>query len=114
MKPEILRISQVSKDKSVICILGSNVIPEYLTLSNSEKEFAGKRLNEKEEFIFINSYNKCTYLVRLKEGKSHYKTREELRKTAYNIRILIKENNHTELVIASDHAYKGAVEDFTE
>lgn len=114
MKPEILRISQVSKDQSVICILGSNVIPEYLTLSNSEKEFAGKRLNEKEEFIFINSYNKCTYLVRLKEGKSHYKTREELRKTAYNIRILIKENNHTELVIASDHAYKGAVEDFTE
>lgn len=114
MKPEILRISQVSKDQSVICILGSNVIPEYLTLSNSEKEFAGKRLNEKEEFIFINSYNKCTYLVRLKEGKSHYKIREELRKTAYNIRKLIKENNHPELVITSDKAYNGAVEDFTE
>jgi leucyl aminopeptidase len=114
MKPEILRISQISKDQSVICILGSSIIPEYLALSNSEKEFAGNRLKENEEFIFINSYNRCTYLVRLKEGKSHYKIREELRKTAYNIRKLIKENNHPELVIASDHAYKGAVEDFTE
>jgi leucyl aminopeptidase len=114
MKPEIFRISKISKDQSVICILGSNIIPDFLTLSNSEVEYAGKKLKENEEIIFINSYNKCTYLVRLKEGKSQYKIREELRKTAYNIRKLIKENNYHELVIASDHAYKGAVEDFTE
>jgi leucyl aminopeptidase len=114
MKPEILKISQISSHQSVICILGSDHIPEHLALSKSEKEFAVKQLKAMEEFIFINSYNKCTYLVRLKEGISHYKIREELRKTSYNMRQLIKDNNHSELVVTSDKAYKGALEDFAE
>jgi leucyl aminopeptidase len=114
MKPEILRITQISSGQSVIYILGSDHIPERLTLSKSEKEFAQKRLKMKDEYIFINSYNRCTYLVRLKEGISHFKIREELRKTSYNLRKLIKENNHSELVIASDKAYNGALEDFAE
>jgi leucyl aminopeptidase len=114
MKPEVLKISQISTDQSVIYILGSDNIPERLTLSKSEKEFAQNRLQAKEEYVFINSYNKCTYLVRLKEGISHYKIREELRKTSYNLRKLIKGNNHSELVITSNDAYKGAIEDFAE
>ena len=114
MKPEILKISQISSHQSVICILGSDHIPEHLALSKSEKEFAVKQLKAMEEFIFINSYNKCIYLVRLKDGISHYKIREELRKTSYNMRQLIKDNNHSELVITSDKAYKGALEDFAE
>ncbi|MCX6256144.1 MAG: leucyl aminopeptidase family protein [Bacteroidia bacterium] len=114
MKPEILKISQISSGQSVIYILGSDHIPERLTLSKSEKEFAQKRLKMKDEYIFINSYNKCTYLVRLKEGISHFKIREELRKTSYNLRKLIKENNHSELVITSDKTYNGAIEDFAE
>jgi len=114
MKPEILKISQISSHQSVICILGSDHIPEHLALSKSEKEFVVKQLKAIEEFIFINSYNKCIYLVRLKEGISHYKIREELRKTSYNMRQLIKDNNHSELVITSDKAYKGALEDFAE
>ena len=44
----------------------------------------------------------------------HYKTREELRRSAYKLRKLIKENNHDSLVITSDKTYKGAVEDFAE
>ena len=114
MKPEIQKISQISSDQSVICILGSDHIPERLKLSKSEKEFAQTQLKAKEEYVFINSYNRCTYLVRLKDGISHYKVREELRRTSYNLRKLIKENNHSELVITSDKAYKGAIEDFTE
>ncbi|MCX6325465.1 MAG: leucyl aminopeptidase family protein [Bacteroidia bacterium] len=114
MKPEILKISQISAEQSVLCILGSDHIPERLTLSESEKEFAQKQLNAKEEYIFINSYHKCTYLVRLKEEISNFKIREELRKTSYNLRKLIKGNNHSELVITSDNAYKGAIEDFAE
>ena len=114
MKPQIIRISQISADQSVMCILGSDQIPEKLILSKSEKEFAQKQLQAKEEFVFINSYNKCTYLVRLKEGISPYKIKEELRKTSYNLRKLIKENNHSELVITSDNVYKGAIEDFAE
>jgi leucyl aminopeptidase len=114
MKPEILRISQISSGQSVICILGSDHLPERLTLTKSEKEFAQKRLKAKEEYIFINSYDKCTYLVRLKEGIGQYKIREELRRTSYNLKKLIKGNNHSELVLTSDKAYKGAVEDFAE
>ena len=114
MKPEILKATQILPDQSVICILGSDNIPDWLTLSRSEKEFAQKQLGTGEEYIFINSYIRSIYLVRLKEGISHYKIREELRKTSYNLRKLIKGNNHTEVVIASDSAYTGAVEDFSE
>ena len=88
--------------------------PDWLTLSSQEKEFVKKQLLAKEEYIFINSYNRCIYLIRLKEDISHHKIREELRRTAYNMRKLIKGNNHSELVITSDKAYAGAVEDFTE
>ena len=114
MKSEIQRISQILPDQSVICILGSDNIPESIGLGKSEKEFAEKQLLAESEYIFINSYNKCTYLVRLKEGITHYKTREELRKTAYNLRKLLKKNNHKELVITSDKAYEEAVADFAE
>jgi len=114
MKPEIIKISQVSSDQSVICILGSENIPAGLDLTESEKEFVRKGLIARDEYIFINLYNKCIYLIRLKEDISHYKIREELRKTAYSLRQLIKSNSHSELVITSDCAYKGAIEDFTE
>jgi leucyl aminopeptidase len=114
MKPEIRKTSQISPGQSVICILGTDHIPEKLELGKSEMDFAKKQLQTKEEYVFINSYDKCTYLVRLKDGESQYKTREELRKTSYNLRKIIKGNNHSELVITSDMAYKGAVEDFAE
>lgn len=114
MKPEIYRISQISPDQSVICILGSNKIPDWLTLSVAEKKYARKQLLTKEKSVLINSYNKFTYLLKLKEGLSHYKIREELRKTAYELRTMIKGNNHSELVITSENAYRGAIEDFTE
>jgi len=114
MKPEILKISQASIDQSVICILGSDKLPERLNLSKSEKEFTRKQLITKDECIFINSYNRYIYLVRLKDGVSQYKIREELRKTASNIKKQIRGNNHSELVITSHDAYKGAIEDFAE
>lgn len=114
MKPEIQRISQISSDQSVICILGSDLIPERLKLTKQENKFAKSQIKAKEEYIFINSYSRCTYLIRLKDGIAPYKVREELRRTAYNLRKLIKDNNHSELVITSEKAYKGAIEDFAE
>lgn len=114
MKPEIQEISQISSTQSVICILGSDHVPERLKLGKSEIDFARTQLKAREEYVFINSYNRCTYLIRLKDGISHFKVREELRRTSYNLRKLIKGNNHSELVITSDKAYKGAVEDFAE
>lgn len=114
MKPVLKFTSQISADQSVICITGSRDIPGWLKLSDDEKQFALRSFHEKEDHVFINSYNRCIYLVRVKEEKSHYKTREELRREASRMKKLIKHNNHAELVITSYHAYRGAVEDFTE
>ena len=114
MKPEIQKISQISVNQSVVCIIGSDNIPERLRLTKQENDFAMSRVLAREEYIFINSYNRYIYLIRLKDEIVHYKVREELRRTSYNLRKLIKENNHAELIITSENAYKGAVEDFTE
>jgi leucyl aminopeptidase len=114
MIPEIKIISQISPDQSVICILGGNSIPGYLALSKSEKEYARKQLAGKEEYVFINSYFRCTYLIRLREDLPEYKMMEELRKTASNIKKLIKSNNHKEIVITSSNAAESSVEAFTE
>lgn len=114
MKPEIHKISQILPDQSVICILGKDEIPEWLKLAKSEKEFALKQLTAKEEYAIINSYYKNTYIIRINETGSEYKLMEELRKTAFNLRKIIRSNNHTEIVIASFKAFKGAVEAFTE
>ncbi len=114
MKPKIQKISQIPSDQSVVCILGSDNIPEKLALGKNEKEFVKKQLSSKEKIISINSYDRFIYLVRLKEESSHFKIREELRKSAYDMRAQIKGNNHSELAITSDDAYKGAIEDFTE
>ncbi len=114
MKPEIIKISQISPDQSVICIIGKDRIPENLRLNKTEKEYALKQLKSKEEYVFINSYFKCTYLVKIKSEFTGFRAKEELRKTAYNLRKLIRSNNHRELVITSNDSYKGAIEDLTE
>lgn len=114
MSPEIIKVSQVAEKQSIVCILGSNNLPEFLRLSETEKDFVSKQLQSDEKSVFINSYDKVTYLVRIKEDKIDYKIREEVRKSAYILRTLIKENNHKELVISSDGINIRAVEDFTE
>lgn len=114
MKAEILKVADISPDHSVVCILGSDQIPETLALTNSEKEFIRKQLQSEEDFIFINKYERCLYLIRLKSNISQHKVREELRKTGSNIRKLIKTNSHPELAVVSHKAYQGAIEDFTE
>jgi leucyl aminopeptidase len=114
MKPEILNISQISPAQSVVCIIGKDEIPESLFLTKSEKEYALKQIAGKEEYIVINSYFKNTYIIRTKESGNNYKIKEELRKTAFNLRKQIKANNHSDLVITSDRMLSGAVEAFTE
>jgi leucyl aminopeptidase len=114
MKPEIKKTSHISPGQSVVCITGTDQLPEILSLTEQEKDFTKKHLESKEDYIFINSYNKCTYIIRLKDSINQNKIREELRKTAYSLKKLIRENNHQELVITSHKAYKGAIEDFTE
>ena len=114
MIPAIIKASEISDDQSVVCILGSDEIPEWLKLGESETEFARKQLPDNENHVYINSYRRSIYLVRLREGISQHRIREELRRRAYKLRKLIKQNNHLQLVVSSSSAYKGAMEDFTE
>lgn len=114
MKPEIRKISIIPAGNSVLHITGSLVLPHELVLSPQEKAYAEKQLAAREDFVFINSYNRFTFIVKLKADTKHYKVREELRRTAYKMRALIKKCNLPELVITSDNCYKGAVEDFAE
>jgi leucyl aminopeptidase len=114
MKSQIQKISQISSGQSVIYLIGSDQIPDDLKLTKEENDFVLAQLKSKEDHVFINSYDRCVYLVRLKEGIPQYKIREELRRSAYKLRNLIRKNNHSELAITSFNTYKGAVEDFAE
>ncbi len=114
MVPEIKSITRISPEQSVVCILGSNTVPDYLALSKSEKEYARKQLAGDVDHVFINSYFRSTYLVKVKSDLTPYKVLEELRKSASGMKKLIKSNNHGELVISSSQAPDGAVEAFAE
>lgn len=112
--PELKKILQISPDQSVICITGEYGLPEWLKLSIPEKEYALKQLQADEEYVVINSYFKVTYIVRVKDKLPEYRQKEELRKTAYNLRKIIKSNNHSEIVIAPHKAFSGAAGAFME
>ncbi len=114
MKPIIQTISEILPDQSVVLITGEDNIPSWLKLSKPEREYALRKIRNKEEYVHINSYLKHTYIIRTKTTTNLSKAREELRKTAFGMRKLIRSNNHSELVIASDNAFSGATIDFTE
>lgn len=114
IKPVIKKATQLLPDQSVVCIVGDDSLPDYLKLSKTEKEYAVRKLKEKQGHIFINSYFKCTYIVRLKEGKSEPVMREELRKEASKMKKLIRSNDHKELVISGHNVYDDALTDFAE
>ncbi|MDP4223395.1 MAG: leucyl aminopeptidase family protein [Bacteroidota bacterium] len=114
MKPEISSISQISPAQSVVCILGKEELPGWLKLNKTETEYAIKQIKAKEEYVIINSYFKVTYIIRTKNNSDYYKTWEELRKTAFNLRKLIRAENLSELAIGAYEAPEGSAEAFAE
>lgn len=114
MKPIIQTVSEILPDQSVILITGEDSIPSWLKLSKSEREYALRKVRDKEEYVHINSYFKHTYIIRTKKTDNLSKAREELRRTAFGMRKLIRSNNHSELVIASANTFSSATMDFTE
>lgn len=114
MKPSISKTSDISPGQSVVIITGKKDIPSIPGIGENERKFALEQLQTGDESVYINSYDRCIYIVRLKDDNLNYRVKEELRRSAYKLRKLIKSNNHTELVISSWEAYKGAIEDFTE
>lgn len=114
MRPDIQRTTIIEENQSVVCITGGDSVPLSLVLSGPEREYAEQQLKNDNSIVCINSFPRCTYLVKLKKDLPHYKIREELRKSASACRKAIKNKGHEVLVITSDKAYNGAVEDFTE
>ena len=112
--PEIQRVAELRADQSVVCLMGGEKLPDILNLSEIEAAYIRKRLFEKDEFIFINSYNKFTYFIRIRDGISESYRKEELRKTAYNINKHISGNYPSDLVITGVDAFAGAIEAFAE
>lgn len=112
--PEIQRITSLDISKSVVCIISNDNIPEALNLSAIEKEYVEKRLFEKDEYVLINAYVRCTFIVKIKEGTSDYFRKEELRKTAYNIKQHLQNISQSDLIITGYDLFEGAIEAFAE
>ena len=53
MKSQIQKISQISPDQSVVCILGSDQIPEKLKLSKQENDFAKRQIRPEKKMISL-------------------------------------------------------------
>jgi len=114
MKIQIRAVSQISPDQSVICIVGKDEIPSHIVLDRSEKEYVLRRLSENDEYVFINSYYKCTYFVKANTELPHFMMLEEIRKRASSMKQLIRANNHTEIVITSEGLSEDVSEAFSE
>lgn len=114
MKPELKKISIISDSNSVVCIVGKAEIPERVRLIKTEKDYALKQLQAGERAVFINSYFKCTYIVKIREGIPAARAKEEIRIAASDLKKLIRSNNHSELVITSENIYRESVIDFAE
>lgn len=114
MKPVISKISTISQEHSVVCLLNDGDLPDFLNLENKEKEYATAMIKKGENNVFINAYKRFIYVIKVKESEGGLKLREEIRRSAYKIRKSIKSNNHIELVICSSGLYENASLDFAE
>lgn len=114
MKPVISKISSIASDQSVVCLLNNGDLPDFLNLEQKEKEYANAMIARGETSVFINSYRRFIYIIKVKEGDGSFKVREEIRRSAYKIRKSIRSNNHNDLVICSSGLYSNAALDFAE
>lgn len=114
MKIQIKSVAQISPDQSVVCLVGKEDIPSFCNLTRQEKGYVLKKLRDREDYVYVNSYYKFTYFVMINRDLPVYRVFEDLRKKAASLKKLIKSNSHTEIVIASDNSFDGVVEAFTE
>ena len=113
--PDIEQTNQLLSDRSVVYILGGEVIPDEIGLISQEQKFAENRFRDGDEYVVINKFNdRHIYLIKLSADNEKYRIREKLRRCAYKMKEDISTNRHKEIIITSIGAYFGAVEDFTE
>lgn len=114
MLPHIDIINQILPDQSVICIIGSDELPEWLSLSSSEISYVKRCLADKEELICVNSYFKLSIIIREKDEANVYTRHEKLRRTAVLAAELIKKHKKTAFTICSYQSDKNAISVFAE
>ena len=91
MKTELIHYSGETAETPVICITGENKVPDFLGLSDEEKDYVLKRFAEKKDSVFINSYKKYTALVKVNNTLPLFRQKEDLRKAAAALRDNIAE-----------------------
>ena len=112
--PEIQIVTDLPAGKSVVYLIEGNNLAGILVLNEKEREFAKHRLKEKEDYVFINSYDRYVFIVNVKDGVSDYYKKEELRKTASNIKAQLQIFAINELAITAMGLMEGLLEAFTE
>lgn len=99
MKTELIHYSGETAETPVICITGEDTVPPFLALSDEEKEYVLKRLAEKKESVFINSYKKYTAIVKVNSSLPLFRQKEDMRKAAAALRDNIAETGFGEVTV---------------
>ncbi|MBS0011606.1 MAG: leucyl aminopeptidase family protein [Bacteroidales bacterium] len=103
MYPHVEIRKEVPPDSSVVIIVRENKLPDWLTLTKAEQEYAKRSLSDKEEIILINSYYRLSIIVSEKEFTEAFRKYEELRRRAAKVRGMLKEHKADKIFISADH-----------
>lgn len=113
-KPSIKKIAQIDNNHSVIVIFNGTSMPQSVSLSDKESEYAKACFAKGDDYVAINQYCRWIYLVKSDCEKKLFEKREGLRVQACKMKDLILSNGHNQLVVVSENVYDEAVVDFTE
>jgi len=114
MYPQIERTARLSPEKSVVCVMGSDNIPEFLGLGKNETEYIRRCLAAADEFIMLNLYSRIICLIREKEEEQEYQKYEELRKSTVKIQEKLKQHKQLEVQITSSDSSPESVKSIAE
>jgi len=103
MYPRVEITKKILPDSSVVIIIKDDKLPEWLVLTKTEHEYAGRCMADNEELILINSYYKLSLIIQEKKFDETHRKYEELRRKASRVREILKEHKKKEIVVASDH-----------
>ncbi len=114
MYPQIEKTTCLSPEKSVVCVMGSANIPDFLDLDRNETEYIIRCLADDDEFIMINSYSRIICFIREKEKVPEYQKHEELRKSSVKIQEQLKQHKQVEVQITSSDSSPESVKSVAE
>ena len=76
MFPGVEITKEILPDSSVVVIIKDKKLPDWLVLTKSEREYAGRCIADGEEIILINSYYKINLIIPEKKFDESYRKYE--------------------------------------